>query len=329
MAKRANPAFVGIFVIGALALAVAAVALLASGSLFRTTHKFVCFFDGNVNGLRVGAAVKFKGVEIGEVLQILLSLNAGTGPVTLGNSSVIKIPVIIELDEGRILKRGASYINVGNPAGMKLAISRGLRAQLSTESLLTGLLYVDLDMHPGSPARFATNQNPNQPYTEIPTLPTAFEQAQLIAAKLMNQLDKIQLDQLVITATQALAAIRDLADSQDLKDSIVSLKDTGQSLDRTSQSIRTLTAHLDREIGPMTTSVQTTARNADATLKQTQATLGRLDDTLRPDAPLLYQANRTLVDLSEAARSIRRLAEYLERNPDAIVRGRSYKKGAQ
>src|SRR5437879_4028103 len=120
MAKRANPAFVGTFVIGAIALAIAAVALLGSGSLFRTTHEFVCFFDGNVNGLRVGALVKFKGVEIGEVRQILLSLNAATGPAAVGSSSVIKIPVVIELDEGRILKRGAKYINVVNPAGMQL-----------------------------------------------------------------------------------------------------------------------------------------------------------------------------------------------------------------
>ena len=329
MAKRANPSFVGAFVIGALAIAVAAVALLGSGVYFRTTHKFVCFFDGNVNGLRVGAAVKFKGVEIGEVRQILLSLNAGTGPVTLGNTSVIKIPVIIELDEGRILKRGATYINVGNPAGMKLAISRGLRAQLSTESLLTGLLYVDLDMHPGSLAHFATDQNANSPYTEIPTLPTAFEQAQSVAAKLVNQLDKVRLDQLVNNAITALAAVRDLAASQDLKDSIVSLRETGQNLGKTSDSIRTLTAHLDREIAPLSASVQLTASNADATFKKTQATLDRLNETLQPDAPLLYQANLTLVDLSEAARAIRHLAEYLERNPDAIVRGRSFKKAGE
>ena len=328
MAKRANPAFVGAFVIGAIALGVAAVAILGSRNLFQQSHQFVCFFDGNVNGLRVGAAVKFKGVEIGEVREILLSLNAATGPVNLGNSNEIKIPVVIQLDEGRILKRGASYINVVDPAGMKLAISRGLRAQLATESLLTGLLYIDLDMHPGSPERFAASQN-NSAYMEIPTLPTALEQAQSVAMKLMDQLDKVHLDQLVVTATQALAAVRNLATSEDLKESLASLKQTGQSLDRTSESIRTLTVHLDREIGPMGASIQTTAQNADATFKKTQLTLAHLDDTLRPDAPLLYQANHTMVDLSEAARAIRQLAEYLERNPDAFVRGRSYQKGGQ
>jgi len=327
MAKRADPKTVGLFVLGAIALGVIALAVLGSGKLFRKTHQFVCFFDGSVNGLRIGAAVKFKGVEIGEVKNILLSLNVSGGTAAVANANVVKIPVVIELDEGRILKRGATYINIGNPAGMKLAISRGLRAQLATESLLTGLLYVDLDMHPGSPARFA--MEPNSTYAEIPTLPTAFEQAQSAAIKLINQLENAHIDELAITATQTLAAVRDLADSKDLKTAIVALKETGQSLDKTSESIRGLTQHLDREIGPMGERVQATARTADATMKKTQATLDRLDDTLRPDAPLLYQANHTLADMSEAARAIRRLAEYLERNPDAVVRGRAYNKGGE
>jgi paraquat-inducible protein B len=327
MAKRANPASVGAFVIGAVILAVAAIALIGSGNLFRQTHEFVCFFDGNVNGLRIGAAVKFKGGEIGEVKQVLLSLNATSGPETVGNTNVIKIPVIIQLDEGRILKRGATNINVGNPAGMRLAISRGLRAQLATESLLTGLLYIDLDMHPGSPAHFVTDQNAT--YMEIPTLPNPFEQAQSVALKLIDQLDKVRLDQLVVTATQTMAAFRDLADSSDLKAAIISMRETGQSLDETSQTLHKMTLDLDRQIGPLSASVQQTAHSADDTLKKTQAMIGRLDNTLRPDAPLIYQANHTLVDVSEAARSIRQLADYLDRNPDAIVRGRSISKDTQ
>jgi paraquat-inducible protein B len=327
MAKRANPTSVGAFVIGAIVLAVGAIALLGSGSLFRQTHEFVCFFDGNVNGLRIGAAVKFKGVEIGEVKQILLSLNAASGPETVGNSSVIKIPVVIQLDEGRILKRGATNINIGNPAGMRLAVSRGLRAQLATESLLTGLLYIDLDMHPGSPARRYVD--PNSSYTEIPTLPNPFEQAQSVALKLLDQLDKVQLDKLISTATDTMQSFRNLADSSDLKAAIVSMRETGESLSKTSEKLSKLTIDLDHQVAPMSTSVQTAARSADATLKQTQIMIQRMDNTLRPDAPLLYQANRTLVDLSEAARAIRQLAEYIQRNPDSLVRGRAHKQDAQ
>ena len=69
MGKRLNPAAVGVFVLGALALTVMAVVLFGSGKLFRKTHEFVIYFGGDVSGLRVGAPVKFKGVEIGQVNQ--------------------------------------------------------------------------------------------------------------------------------------------------------------------------------------------------------------------------------------------------------------------
>ncbi len=327
MAKRTSPRKVGAFVIGALALAVVAIAVLGSGRLFRTTHQYVCFFDGSVNGLRTGAAVKFKGVRIGEVKSILLSLDVGQGPTTLARTSVIKIPVIIEIDQNRMVQHGLTSLNLGDPARMQLAIARGLRAQLAIDSLLTGLLYIDLDMHPGAPARFAMPRNSR--YEEIPTLPTAFEQAQSAAARLMSQIDRIQLDQIANTANEALAAIRDLANSAQLHDAIASLRDTGQSLNRAANEIQRLTANMNRQIGPMSQSIQATAHNTDATLQATKATLARVDNTLAPDAPLLYQANQTMADLGAAARSVRRLADYLNRNPDALVRGRSYKKAAE
>ncbi|MGA2409395.1 MAG: hypothetical protein ABSG46_03265, partial [Candidatus Binataceae bacterium] len=62
------------------------------------------------------------------------------------------------------------------------------------------------------------------------------------------------------------------------------------------------------------------------TLKQVQITLKSLNNTLRPDSPLLYQANQTLADVSDAARAVRQLADYLDRNPGAILRGRDYQK---
>ncbi len=314
--------------LGALAIAVIAVAALGSGQLFRKTRQYVCFFDGSVNGLRTGAAVKFKGVKIGEVKNILLSLDVGR-PTTnvVQTSSVIRIPVIIEIDQSRMESRGLTNIDLGDPARMKLAIDRGLRAQLAVDSLLTGLLYIDLDMHPGAPERFVLPANSG--YDEIPTLPTAFEQAQNAAARLIGQIDKIQLDQLVTTATQTLAAVRDLVNSSQLHDAIASLNETGRSLNRAANEIQQLSANMNRQIGPMSESIQTAARNTDATLQSTQATLKRVDHTLAPDGPLLYQTNETLIQLSAAAKSVRRLADYLDRNPGALVRGRSYKKAGE
>src|SRR5438270_13979361 len=101
MRTRASARLVGLFVIGAVALAITAVAVLGSGKLFRKTIPFILVFRGNVNGLRVGAPVKIKGVTIGSVTEIELRLDLGTHTVAYGTGG-IQIPVQIEIDESRV-----------------------------------------------------------------------------------------------------------------------------------------------------------------------------------------------------------------------------------
>jgi paraquat-inducible protein B len=324
MRKRPNPQMVGIFVLGAIALAVVAIAVLGSGRLFRKTDRFLLVFSGNVNGLRIGAPVKIKGVEIGSVTNILLRLNIGLQSVGLASDGGIQIPVVIEIDESRIVSRGANAANLNIPEDVRRAINRGLRAQLAMESFVTGMLYIDLDMHPGTPAKYASP--PSSSYQEIPTLPTTFEQAQSAASRLISQVDKIQLDQLVATTNQTLAAIGDLARSPELKLALISLNQTGSSLSDTAVSIRELTDHIDQKVGPMSASMQEGAHNIDIAVQKAQVALDHIQATLEPDSPLVYRASQALDNLSAAARSLRELADYLQRNPSAILRGRYYGK---
>jgi hypothetical protein len=65
MAKRVSPTAIGVFVVASFALVVAALIVVGSGNLFRKPLQFICVFQGDVNGLKVGAPVKFKGVQIG------------------------------------------------------------------------------------------------------------------------------------------------------------------------------------------------------------------------------------------------------------------------
>jgi len=322
LASRANPKAVGAFVIGAIGLAVVAIAVLGSGRLFSQTNEYVLFFAGNVNGLRVGAPVKFKGVEVGSVKNVLLNLNMEDQPVERDFAS-IRIPVVIELDQHKIISRGA-LTDFSKPENLKLAIQYGLRGQLETESFLTGLLYVDLDFHHGTQAKFYLPAQSQ--YQEIPTLPNAYEEAQSAASRIIQQLDKVQFDKLVDTATATLNAYKDLAQSNQIKDAIASIDRSGQSIDRAADGIRTLTVHLDNAIVPLGPQFQASAREATAALKQAQTTLESMNNVLRPDSPLLYQANQTLSNLSDAARAVRQLADYLGRNPDAVLRGRDFER---
>ena len=99
MNKKMSPAMIGAFVLGAVALIVIAILVFGSGRLFRQTRTFVLYFDSSVNGLRVGAPVKLKGVEIGSVKDIRLLVGQGTA----GD----EIPVIIEIDLKKLTRRGS------------------------------------------------------------------------------------------------------------------------------------------------------------------------------------------------------------------------------
>src|SRR5689334_21039375 len=137
MKQTVSPTVIGAFVLGALALLVSGIIAFGSGQFFRHTKEFVLYFDGSVNGLRVGAPVKIKGVEIGAVKDIRLQLDQG--------AELNKIPVIVEIDLEKLTSRGsvrAAAAAVDREALQKVIVDRGLRGQLEMESLVTGLLYV-------------------------------------------------------------------------------------------------------------------------------------------------------------------------------------------
>jgi paraquat-inducible protein B len=318
MRRQADARLVGAFVLGAVGLAIAAVAVLGSGRLFRKTNPFILVFRGNVNGLRVGAPVKIKGVTIGMVTDIEIKLNIGLESVA-NSQEGIKIPVLIEINEKR-LNRGAREFTLSQD--VRRAVHQGLRAQLAMESFVTGVLYIDLDMHPGAPENYDMPRD-SWPQ-EIPTLKTTFEQAQSAAGKIISQLDKIQLDRLVKNANQTIAAIGDLARSPDIRSALLSLNQTATSLDDTAQSIRELTEHVDRQVVPVATSIEKSARDIDLAVQKAQLAIEHIQAGLQPDAPLMYRTNQALANVSAAARSLRELGDYLQRNPSAIVRGRYY-----
>jgi paraquat-inducible protein B len=150
-----------------LALAVTALAVLGSGQLFKQSHNFICFFQGSVNGLKVGAAVKIRGVEIGSVSAIRLRPLPSEGQLKPSSYALAPIPVIIDIDESQLKAQGASGAGL-RPAELNALVKRGLRAQLQTESLLTGLLYIDLDAHPRAPLNLMLEPGTGG-YPEIPT----------------------------------------------------------------------------------------------------------------------------------------------------------------
>ena len=316
---------VGAFVLGSLAIVIAVVVGLGSTHLFTRQHKFVMFFSSDVNGLSIGAPVKFRGVEVGSVTNILLSLG-GLGAGGIQQSSQIRIPVIIQLDSRKLFARGAE-LDLDDPKQISAAIQLGLRGELKTESMLTGLAYIDLDMHPDTPVKFYLGRN--SPYPEIPTVPTPLEQAQTAIIRIMAALEKVDFEALTSSLTHTSDSINKLVNSHQVRETIASLNQAALGLNETAQSIRKTSNDLNKQVGPAAEDLRKTTASARAALKQAQDTLIAVQTVLGPGSPVDYQLTQTLEQTGDAARSLRQLTDYLQRNPSSVIRGRYEGDGGQ
>lgn len=314
MGKKANPAVVGLFVLGALVLAVVGVLVFGSGKLFRNTVEVVMYFPGSVDGLSVGAPVKFKGVDIGSVSNIQLILRAGkAGPEA-------RIPVYVVVDPSKIVTEGRD-VRFPNPEAREELINRGMRAQLQSQSMLTGLLFIQLDFFPDTPVNFVEKQPSDPP--EIPTIPTTLEQASTQAREIINDLRDIDFKGMVDQANAALTGLADLANDPELKVAIDQLPGMVKRLDVAVGNASALLQRIDGQVDPLSREVRDTLVGAQRAMTSVEQTAAAATTMIEPGSPLDYDLRQSLRAVSNAADAMRLFADYLERNPSALLYGRS------
>ena len=329
MNKKMSPAVIGAFVIGAVALIVIAILVFGSGRLFRQTREFVLYFDNSVNGLRIGAPVKFKGVEIGSVKDIRLQLEKG--------AEVNKIPVIIEIDLKKLTSRGAQAdITMNREMFQQAIVDRGLRGQLEMESLVTGLLFVALDFLPGTPINLVQQAGGDYEYPEVPTLPTTLEQAKGAVTRIMSKLEDIDFKELGANLQATLKGVNRTVNSPEIESVLRSLARVMPKVDEAVVNIRNLAGTMDDKVKILADDLQHTSADARLALKQAGDALKQTEETMKRaeaavtnietlsdlDSPVNYELVKGLRDVSTAARSLRALTDYLERNPRAPIFGK-------
>lgn len=305
MARKANPATIGAFVLGGVALAIVALAMLGSGRLFERKESFILYFDGSVNGLQNGSAVKFRGVPIGSVARILLQLDR--------SADYVAIPVIIDIDEERVSTQVGQEVDLADPTILGRMIQDGLRARLEVQSLLTGLVYVELDFRPGTPVNLFPN---NTRYHQIPTLPSTLQEFNRTASHVLDELSDVKFGQLISSITRTVEGIDRTVNSPKIDEALANVNETLESL-------RKLTDDVSRNVGPVAEDVRAVTGTVSAALKRVETALLSLQGLFQPESPLTYDLQHSLERLGAAADSIRNLADYLDRNPSAVLRGRA------
>jgi paraquat-inducible protein B len=304
MAKKSNPVLTGAFVLGAIVLAVVSVALWGSRSVFERKYEYICYFPGSVIGLSQGSPVKFRGVEIGVVNDIKIAFRQRVEDR--------RIPVTVELWGKRLHELGGRE---PTPALLQELVAQGLRARLESVSIVTGVMYVSLDVVPDSPPpSYAEIPGPGA-IPEIPTLPTEFQEATQALNAILSHLASADFAGMTDSVSGAMRDIGEVASSDELRGAIEELKPL---LSGARQLTKTLRVQANKA-GDVVDDVH------GALVETLDTTKG----VISPQAPLSVDLSTALSDVDKAAIAVRELADFLRRNPHSIVAGTKPRKPGQ
>lgn len=340
MAKKVNRKMIGGFVIGAVAILAVSIVIFGSGNFFRERIQFVLYFDDTIRGLNVGAPVLSHGVKAGTVNQIVI--RSFMDDLT----SVVAVFIEIYPETFDVVTQSDDHLDPVD--SVPQLIEQGLRAQLVSQSMVTGQLSIEFVMRPDTDYEL---KNLDEGITEIPTVPSAL-------SELSRQLQQINIEELYTRLSSILDSIDNGLKNFDLKSTSNDLSslvnDIRQLVNNMDSEMKSLAENLNEAvmdsrgvIVEMQDEIKPLAEKTDRTLVEIGALARGVDERIDPLARSMTEAleaatkaisdvnelvsdtsptrdnlDTALSELALAARSLRILAEYLEQQPDALLKGK-------
>jgi paraquat-inducible protein B len=261
-------------------------------------QRYVLHFTESLRGLSVGAPVTLMGLPVGEVTDVGVEFDA-KAQLLRGRVEIVSYP---ERLVGRMRTKevaGAEAV-VERRQSRQAVVDRmvqkmGLRAQLRSGNVLTGQLYVAFDFFPQA-QKAAVNWKDETP--EFPVVPSPLPNIEEKVGSILTKLDKVQYE----------------AIGADLQKTLASFNQTMQTLDKS-------VAHIDTELTPelkaATEEFRRALASADKLIKHADTNF------VDGNAPAQQELRQAVQELARAARSLRVLTDYLERHPEALLRGKT------
>ena len=329
MKTKVSPAIVGMFVIGAFALGIIALLTFGGVNFFAKPQRFTVYFDESVHGLTLGSPVKLRGVPVGRVVDLNVRYD--------GTNNHSAVAVVCEFSKNKVTDLGGTPINVADRAELQTMVDHGLRARLDVQGLATGLLFVELEFF--DPKDFPPDSHVTpEKYVVVPYVKSAIAEFQTNLTEILNdikkvdfagigrevkqllvdahkQLDGLELKALVAQWQKAGVAVDTLASSPETKQTIV-------NLNATLLDLRAVLAKLDTQVTTNGTELKATLVQAKETLASFNAAADTARRFIAAQSGLGTEATQTLTQLADAAEAVQRLAEFIERNPQALISGK-------
>lgn len=254
--------------------------------IYTLKSNYVLYFSQSVRGLSVGAPVEIKGIRIGKVTGIEMEFDPKT--------QNFAIPVNISLEPGRFKMKGLTnreeFLHKNRRKVVNQFVSKGLRAQLGIGSFVTGQLFIDLVFNPeAKPVEIIWDNDP----PVFPTMPTPLEEITTSVASIVKKIEKIPMDKI----------------GEQLQYTLIALTET---LENTKQ----LTGNLNTSLIP----------EVHIVLERTATTLTSIENMVDSESPINQELQQALEAVTQAAQSVRIMADYLERHPDALIYGKGERK---
>ncbi len=322
MSARANPRLVGVFVLVAAALLVVVIATLTGGDWFAAKDRYAVYFPGSVKGLNPGAPVTFRGVKVGEVVDIV--------PYATQNpDNPVVIEVVLETKRGIAAALPGQWKGPRPSTARELAesdLGKKLRARMLSQSLLTGKRYIDVDFLPNTPAR---RMGLDLGYPELATTPTALEKMSGRAEVILNKLADLPIERMLDDLSVTLASMRKILESPDLQGALSGIHRSSKDLQPVLAEARVALRDLHDVLETTRDRVNTAGGDVHKTMAQAQEVLDHADKAMRSLDSTINNTDqaqatvvRSLMELQQTLEMMRSLVEYLQTHPEAVVLGK-------
>ncbi|MFP4204265.1 MAG: MlaD family protein, partial [Opitutales bacterium] len=200
MKRKPQPKLIGAFIVAAGAVLVGMVIFFGAVKFAGASDRFIVFFDQSVDGLNRGSPVKFRGVPVGSVEQIMIRAEGQVEGSTA-------IPVIIRIDRSRLEGDLGVSETAFSPETIRNSMERGLVAQLDLESLITGQLFVELSFDPERVEYWEPHLEKDRKIVEIPALKSSLDQITSDLAQLISDAGAIDLERLNTNVNRVLEEV--------------------------------------------------------------------------------------------------------------------------
>lgn len=303
MSNSVNRSLIGVFFVTGLLLTLACLMALGGGWLSGKHPQAIIYFNQDVSGLDTGSPLRLRGVTIGKVSKILI--RAGDQP---GQERAV--PVVVMIDPAIASRLGAGE-QLGTPEGVESAIKDGLCAKLKMQSIITGVLFVDLDYANAKPVEIRRVDG----MPEIPSVLSDHVTLSQALNRTMENLSMVDFKGISERFNALISSVSHLTEDP-------ALVQAGKDLSAAMTSFSHLSDKLNAEVTPLTEDLRATSVEARKALAKLGAAADQLNDLARRDGATRLQVDQAVADFSQAAQAVKSLADYLDRNPESLLRGK-------